>query len=72
MAESTFGGWLKSQPLEFQDEFFAGKFGKRAGDEAAALFRADKLTLDKFVDPTGRVYTLEQLRGVDRAFSFAE
>ena len=51
--KTTYGGWLKRQPVEFVDEAL--------GVERSRLFRSGKLTLDKFVDPTGRVYTLEQL-----------
>lgn len=51
--KQTYGGWLKKQPVEFVDEAL--------GVERSRLFRAGKLTLDKFVDPTGRVYTLAQL-----------
>lgn len=56
-ANKTYGGWLKDQPKEFVDEAL--------GVERSRLFRSGKLTLDKFVDPTGRVYTLEQLRGMN-------
>lgn len=52
-AKTTYGGWLKRQPREFVDEAL--------GVERSRLFRSGKLKLDKFVDPTGRVYTLEQL-----------
>lgn len=52
-----YGGWLKKQPREFVDEAL--------GVERSRLFRSGKLTLDKFVDPTGRVYTLEQLRNMN-------
>lgn len=53
----SYGGWLKKQPIEFVDEAL--------GVERSRLFRSGKLTIDKFVDPTGRVYTLEQLRGMN-------
>ena len=52
-ARTTYGGWLKKQPVEFVDEAL--------GVERSKLFRSGKLTIDKFVDPTGRMYTLEQL-----------
>jgi SPP1 gp7 family putative phage head morphogenesis protein len=52
-AKVTYGGWLKSQSKEFVDEAL--------GRERSRLFREGQLTLDKFVDPTGRVYTLDEL-----------
>lgn len=61
--KTTYGGWLKKQPKEFIDEAL--------GVERSKLFRSGKLTIDKFVDPTGRVYTLDQLRSMN-PFAFAE
>ena len=49
----TYGGWLKKQPAAFVDEAL--------GMEKSRLFRSGKLTIDKFVDPTGRVFTLAEL-----------
>lgn len=49
----SYGGWLKKQPTEFVDEAL--------GVERSRLFRSGKMTIDKFVDPTGRVYTLTEL-----------
>lgn len=54
---TSYGGWLKKQPTEFVDEAL--------GVERSRLFRSGKLTIDKFVDPTGRVYTLEQLKSMN-------
>jgi SPP1 gp7 family putative phage head morphogenesis protein len=51
---STYGGWLRKQPAEFQDEVLGETRGK--------LFRTGSLTIDKFRDETGRTYNLEQLR----------
>ena len=51
--KTTYGGWLKRQPKEFIDEAL--------GVERSKLFRSGKLTIDKFTDPTGRVFTLKQL-----------
>ena len=51
---TTYGGWLKRQPKSFVDEAL--------GVERSELFRSGGLTIDKFVDPTGRVYTLTQLQ----------
>ena len=50
---TTYGGWLKKQPIEFVDEAL--------GIERSKLFREGKLSIGNFVDPTGRVYTLAQL-----------
>lgn len=54
---TTYGGWLKKQPTGFIDEAL--------GTERSKLFRSGKFTIDKFVDPTGRVYTLEQLESLN-------
>lgn len=53
-AQSTYGGWLKRQPASFQDEVL--------GVERAKLFRSGKLSIDKFADDYGRVYTLDELK----------
>jgi len=60
---TTYGGWLKRQPVEFIDEAL--------GVERSRLFRSGKLNIDKFVDPTGRVYTLKQLEDMN-PFAFQE
>ena len=62
-ANTTYGGWLKKQPIGFVDEAL--------GVERSKLFRSGKLKIGKFVDPTGRVYTLEQLRQMN-PFVFLE
>jgi SPP1 gp7 family putative phage head morphogenesis protein len=62
-AKTTYGTWLKKQSKGFIDEAL--------GVERSELFRAGKLTLDKFVDPTGRVYTLEELHQMN-PFVFQE
>ena len=56
-SNTTYGGWLRRQNREFIDEAL--------GIERSRLFRSGKLTLDKFVDPTGRVYTLNQLEDMN-------
>ena len=53
-ARATYGGWLKDQPKAVQDEVL--------GVKRAELFRSDKLSIGKFTDDTGKVYTLEQLK----------
>ena len=55
-AKLTYGGWLKKQPKEFIDEAL--------GVERSALFRSGKISIDKFVDPTGRTYTLSELNSM--------
>jgi hypothetical protein len=49
----TYGGWLKRQPKEFQDDVL--------GPRRAALFRSGKLRIDQFVDDMGRSLTLDEL-----------
>jgi SPP1 gp7 family putative phage head morphogenesis protein len=51
-ASTTYDQWLRSQSASFQDDVL--------GKGKAKLFR-DGLTLDKFVDDTGREFTLAQL-----------
>lgn len=53
----TYGTWLKRQSVEFQNEAL--------GVTKARLFRSGEYTMDKFVDPTGREYSLEELRRFD-------
>jgi SPP1 gp7 family putative phage head morphogenesis protein len=53
-AQTTYGGFLKRQSAEFQDEVL--------GPERAKLFRSGQVSIDKFTDDAGRVLTLEQLR----------
>lgn len=57
-AKTTYGGWLKRQPKEFVDEAL--------GPERSKLFRSGKLSIDKFTDPTGRVYTLQELANMNQ------
>ena len=58
-SRTTYSGWLRKQPVEFIDEAL--------GVEKSRLFRSGKLSLTKtgkggFIDPTGRVYNLKQLK----------
>jgi len=55
-AKTTYGGWLKKQPVEFVDEVL--------GKKRSQLFRSGKLKIDQFVDPTGKTYTLDQLESM--------
>ncbi|MEE7442678.1 minor capsid protein [Methylobacterium oryzae] len=50
----TYQSWLRKQSKEFQEEVL--------GVEKARLFREEKYSLDRFVDETGKEYTLDQLR----------
>ncbi len=52
-ADTTYGEWLARQPAARQDEVL--------GAERAALFRAGKVTFDRFYDDKGRWLTLAQL-----------
>ena len=52
--DTTYQQWLKGKTAAFQDDIL----GKTKG----ALFRRGGLTLDRFVDKTGKEYTLEDLR----------
>lgn len=53
-ASTNYGTWLKKQSADFQNEAL--------GAERAKLFRSGKLKIEQFVDPTGEVYTLDDLR----------
>jgi len=55
-SKTTYGGWLRDQSKEFVDEAL--------GVERSRLFRTGGMTIDKFTDPTGRVYTLAQLESM--------
>lgn len=50
----TYSGWLRNQGAQFQDEVL--------GVERAKLFRSGDVTLDRFTDDAGRLYTLDDLR----------
>lgn len=53
-SQTTYNSWLKRQGPEFQNEVL--------GRERADIFRSGKLTLDKFTDDKGRVYSLDELK----------
>lgn len=53
----SYGQWLKSKPAAFQDEVL--------GPERGKLFREGGLSVDRFTDPRGKVYTLDELRKRD-------
>lgn len=50
---TTYGGWLKKQPADFQDDVL--------GPERAKLFRSGKVSIDKFTDDMGRTLSLDEL-----------
>lgn len=63
-ANLTYGGWLKRQSAEKQDDVLGATRG--------ALFRRGGLTIDKFANDKGRFYSLEQLREIEgKAFKKA-
>jgi SPP1 gp7 family putative phage head morphogenesis protein len=53
-AKLTYGDWLRKQSVQTQDEVM--------GIAKATLFRKGGLDMDRFVDQTGRAYTLDELR----------
>ena len=56
-SQTTYNSWLKQQPASFQDEVL--------GNTKAKLFRSGGLSLQKFVDDSGKSYTLDQLRALE-------
>lgn len=63
-ADISYNDWLKDQPASFQDDVLGVSKGK--------LFRQGELTVDDFVDETGRTKTLDELaRTEPEAFSAA-
>lgn len=53
-ADETYPKWLKRQPAKFVDNVLGRTRGK--------LFREGVVTLEKFSDPLGKMYTLDELR----------
>ena len=53
-SDITFTDWLKRKPASFQDEILGATRGK--------LFRANEITLDKFANNKGKVYSIQELR----------
>ena len=49
----TYGGWLNRQGADVQNEVL--------GVERAKLFRSGKLSISKFSDDSGKVYSLKRL-----------
>lgn len=52
--ELTYGPWLRRQPAAVQDDIL--------GQSRGRLFRRGELPIDRFIDRTGREYTLDELR----------
>lgn len=52
--DTTYSQWIKGKSATYQDEVLGKTQGK--------LFRDGGLTLDKFIDKTGKEYSLSQLR----------
>ena len=52
---NTYGMWLKTQPSKIQDEVLGKRYGKE--------FRTGKYKITKFIDPTGKFYTIKELFG---------
>ncbi|MEJ8571254.1 minor capsid protein [Microbaculum marinum] len=52
--QTTYPAWLRNQPREVVEEAL--------GPTKAKLFLDGKLPIDRFVDPTGHAYTLDELR----------
>lgn len=53
-ASESYNSWLKKQPVDFQDDVLGPTRGK--------LYRDGGLSLDRFVDYSGREYSLDELR----------
>lgn len=56
-AKTTYSGWLRRQPKAFQEEVL--------GKERARLFRGGKISMSRFIDDSGRVYTLDELKSLN-------
>lgn len=56
-AKTTFASWFKNQDAEFQSEWL--------GPTRYKLYRQGDYTLDRFVDPRGREYTISELKQKD-------
>jgi hypothetical protein len=56
-ANTNYSQWLKKQSNEFQNEVL--------GVERAKLFRSGEFKLTDFVDDSGKVYTLDELKSLN-------
>jgi len=67
--QTNFSGWLRKQPKDFQDEYFS-QFTN--GKDRAKLFRNGGLSMSKFTDNKGIVYSLDELKRLEpQAFARA-
>lgn len=57
-ANTSFKDWFKRQDATFKEEWL--------GKERYELYRSGKYTLDKFIDPLGKKYTLDELRRLEK------
>lgn len=57
-ANTTFPGWFKNQSAEFQKEWL--------GESRYKLYKTGGYTIDRFVDPKGQTYTLDELKLRDK------
>lgn len=53
-AKTTYEDWFKEQPSSFQDELL--------GPSRGELYRSGDLTIERFIDNSGQMYTLDELR----------
>jgi SPP1 gp7 family putative phage head morphogenesis protein len=51
--KTSFQGWMKTQPVKYQNEYF--------GKTKADLFRKGDLDIKRMTDPLGKPYTIEEL-----------
>ncbi|WP_417585335.1 minor capsid protein [Pelagibacterium sp.] len=58
-ADVSYSQWLRGKPAAFQDDVLGAERGK--------LFRDGKVSIDRFTDNKGRVYSLDELRKRDAA-----
>lgn len=56
-ADTSFQKWLDRQPKQFQEEYL--------GKTNYKLYKDGGYTLDKFIDPLGKPYTIAELRELD-------
>lgn len=57
-ADTSFQKWLDRQPKQFQEEYL-GKINYK-------LYKEGGYTLEKFIDPLGKPYTIAELRDLDQ------
>lgn len=63
LTRATYNDWLSRQPESVQDDILGPTRGR--------LYREGGYTVDRFTDPTGKEYTLDELRSKD-AETFSE